>query len=984
MKRVTFVFAGPAERVSLQGETSDFRNGIPMDRREDGAFYTEMDLPPGAYAYKLLVDDHWVLDPANPRTVQPAEHVNSVRVVDGTGEPFLFAPAPPFVETLVDGSVRLMVGVRRGSEATPGLQVEEGEGLRDVPLAPAFQDGTHAWFVGELGAASDRVAFHVSGSGPFVHQRRRDRTPSWLRSAVIYAVFVDRFRPAEPQNGWEIAGRTTARWGGHLRGVERSLDELAEAGVTCLYLTPVHPAASAHRYDFEDPLAVDPLLGGEAAYRALVDAAHARGMRVLQDLALSHASPTYPPAADVLKNGARSAHAGLFQWSASGALLHYGTRTDAPLLDLRSEAARGLAFAVVDAFLARGVDGFRVDMAAEVPLPLLVALRERVQRVRPDAAMVGELVPNHPWRWLEAEALDAATDFGAFEILRRALVRGSLKGVAGALAEGDLRRGGDARTSAVRFVSTHDHVRLATLLSREGALHRLPLAYLMLFTLPGIPMLLYGEEVGLFSSAADEEPEDAWPDRMPMVFEGVLRDEDLRRVVRTLAHLRRRSRALTEGTLELVHDEGELLVFRRAAAGEVVDVVISLADGPRTVDLEDDALPYVRTELLVGGATAEGASVTLLPQSAAVLGRSAREPDADIAPRARRNLAVLVEDFQQAREAPLARPVRFDFAVTERCNLACLHCITHAPTRTREGTARTLTPRIVDALRDDLAYARYAGFVHGGESLTAPIFWDLLEALRRARGREPYVAHLLSNGLLLSESTATRLVEAGVNSLSVSLDGATEAVNDAIRVGGKFVRITQQVAAVTKLRRAHQWDLRLGLSYVALDSNVHELTAFVELAATLGVDWVKLEEGAPANAYAARSLLRPDDARLRNAVATAQSRGEALGLVVVDHTGERPRYRCRVTEAEARDLQADELANRSDINACRSPWETVAIEASGDVRLGDFWGPLLGNLLHAPLTTLFTGDAARQWRQKSREERVCNGDVTCIGQEPAP
>ncbi|NOU28292.1 MAG: hypothetical protein HOO96_10360, partial [Polyangiaceae bacterium] len=709
MKRVTFVFAGPAERVSLQGETSDFRNGIPMDRREDGAFYTEVDLPPGAYAYKLLVDDHWVLDPANPRTVQLGEHVNSVRVVDGTGEPFLFAPAPPFVEILVDGSVRLLMGVRSGSGATPRLQVEEGEGLRDVPLAPAFEDGTHAWFVGELGAASDRVAFHVSGSGPFVHQRRRDRTPSWLRSAVLYAVFVDRFRPAEPQNGWEIAGRTTARWGGHLRGIERSLDELAEAGVTCLYLTPVHPAASAHRYDFEDPLAVDPLLGGEVAYRALVEAAHARGIRVLQDLALSHASPTYPPAADVLKNGARSAHAGLFQWSASGALLHYGTRTDAPLLDLRSETARTLAFAVVDAFLARGVDGFRVDMAAEVPLPLLVALRDRVQRVRPDAAMVGELVPNHAWRWLEAEALDAATDFGAFEILRRALVRGSLQGVARALMEGDLRRGGDARTSAVRFVSTHDHVRLATLLSREGALHRLPLAYLLLFTLPGIPMLLYGEEVGLFSSAADEEPEDAWPDRMPMVFEGVLRNEDLRRVVRTLAHLRRRSRALTEGTLELVHDEGELLVFRRAAAGEVVDVVISLADGPRTVDLEDDALPYVRTELLVGGATAEGASVTLLPQSGAVLGRSAREPAADIAPRARRNLAVLVEDFQQARETPLARPVRFDFAVTERCNLACLHCITHAPTRTREGTARTLTPRIVDALRDDRSASTMRG-----------------------------------------------------------------------------------------------------------------------------------------------------------------------------------------------------------------------------------------------------------------------------------
>jgi MoaA/NifB/PqqE/SkfB family radical SAM enzyme len=710
-------------------------------------------------------------------------------------------------------------------------------------------------------------------------------------------------------------------------------------------------------------------------------------MRVLQDLSLSHASPRFPPAADALARGKASEHAALFQWTDAGALLHYGTRQDAPLLDLRSDAAQALAFAVVDAFLTRGVDGFRIDMAAEVPLPLLVALRDRVKRARPEAAMVGELVPTHAWRWLAAEALDAATDFGAFELLRRALVKGCLGGVMASLREQDLRRGGDARQHTVRFLSTHDHVRLATLLARESASHLLPLAYVLLFTLPGIPMLLYGEEVGLASSAADEEPEDAWPDRMPMVFEGVLRDEALRGVVRTLAHLRRRSLALTQGSLEVAHDEDELLVFRRTSGGEAVDILVSLADSPRILDLEDEALPYHRVELLLPGAAVDGSSVTLSPGSAAVIVRTAYDPAAEMAPRVRRNLALLEEDFRDARPIPEARPVRFDFAVTERCNLACLHCITHAPTRTQDGTARTLGPRFLDVLRGDLAYARYAGFVHGGESLTAPIFWDILAALKTARGHEPYVAHLLTNGLLLTESTTVRLVEAGVNSLSVSLDGATEAVSDAIRVGGRFARVTAQLAAVARARAAHGWDLRLGLSYVALDSNVHELSAFVELAARLGVDWVKLEEGAPANAYAARSLLRPDDARLRDAVAQAVLRGRALGLVVVDHTQERPRYVCRNTEEAEADLRADEFANRSDINACRSPWETACIEASGDVRLGDFWGPRLGNLMDAPLVDLFSGPAAREWRMRSQNERVCGpGAVTCLqrrgGAEP--
>src|SRR5690606_38943245 len=108
--------------------------------------------------------------------------------------------------------------------------------------------------------------------------------------------------------------------------------------------------------------------------------------------------------------------------------------------------------------------------------------------------------------------------------------------------------------------------------------------------------------------------------------------------------------------------------------------------------------------------------------------------------RARANLALRDRDLASGAAIASSRPTRFFFSVTERCNLRCAHCITHAPERTRSGTARTMTPAVLDALRDALGLARYFAFVHGGESLTAPIFYAVLSAIRDARGGEPYVA----------------------------------------------------------------------------------------------------------------------------------------------------------------------------------------------------------------------------------------------------
>jgi MoaA/NifB/PqqE/SkfB family radical SAM enzyme len=348
--------------------------------------------------------------------------------------------------------------------------------------------------------------------------------------------------------------------------------------------------------------------------------------------------------------------------------------------------------------------------------------------------------------------------------------------------------------------------------------------------------------------------------------------------------------------------------------------------------------------------------------------------------RARRNLALRDRELVDGQVTLESAPSRFFFSVTERCNLRCAHCITHAPELTKSGTARTMTPAVLDALRDHLAFGTYFAFVHGGESLTSPILFDVLGAIREARGSEPYVAHLLSNGLLLGAGTAERLVASGVSSISVSLDGADAATNDAIRLGGRFDDVRANLEEVLAWRRRENVDLRIGLSFVVLQQNLHQVGAFVDLAAALGVDWVKLEEGVPATEFARTSLVSCTSPPAREAIDRAMRRAREHGLVAVDHTIDRDVWRCRLDDVTRAFLAADEHANRGEIHPCRTAWETACVEPNGDVRVMDFFGPIVGNVTVTSMVDLWNGAEARAARQRAKLSRLCGpaGPVTCV------
>ena len=938
----------------------------------DGWLETSVAVAVGTYEYKFhLADGEWMLDPGNPRSRCRDGNRNSLLVIGGTDEPLLHAPARPYLHREDDGRVCVRAGLRRGNGRGLVLRWDEGAGWRHTVMARAAEEDEHELFEAHLPGAGKRVDYlFVTDDGRLVGAgggggqafaitvaELGSRAPDWWREAVLYTIFVDRFRRGGEGGRWQQPARTerSFRAGGDLAGIVEALPHLSELGVTALHLTPIVSAPSVHRYDCSDPRQVAPELGGEAGFAALIGRAHAAGLRIIVDLTVTHVDRDFFAFRDVRERGPASPYWDWFTIERypfsegyDPGYQHYQKgQWREPLLATANPEVRRF---IVDTFLGwvdRGVDGFRIDAASDVPVDLVRDLSRAVKRRNPEVVVFGELIPGNIERWT-ADAVDAATDFVDQEATYDWLWR---QRGATALARAGARRRcyrGGPGWSSIGFVATHDQPRLLTL-TGDPAVSRLGLLYVLMRQ--SVPMLYYGDEVGL---SADETAdfENSWPDRQCMPWARADWDVDTLALVRAAIALRRAHPALCRGDerFAAAGAGSTIVALRRSSANERIDVLFNAGAASQQVTLEGEA---PATLLFAHGQVTVGDRVELGPWSAVVLDRSERV-DADIIASNRR-LAAMAH-AEGALVTP-GLPAHLYLTVTEACNLRCQHCITSAPAVTGAGRARTMPDWLIDTLAEGFAAADYFAFAHGGESLVAPNFFALLAAIARARSARPYDVHLLSNGMLLTGATVDKLIDHGVTSLMVSLDGASAATNDAIRCGGKLDLVVDNLRAAVALRASRKADLRIGVSMVVGKKNRAELGAMADLVIDLGVDWLKVEETYPVNSFARRDFVDPADPELTAAMVELRAALASSDVVLVDHLAPDP--------ADAEFRAADDFANRASFVPARAAWEQACIDPDGTVHLVDYSQPAIGNLRQAALAEIWNGERARAQRRRA-------------------
>ncbi len=425
----------------------------------------------------------------------------------------------------------------------------------------------------------------------FAYSVDRHHPPEWLADAVIYHIFVDRFSTAAGEPLLQTTGTITDIFGGTLHGVCERLDHIEALGANCLWLSPVFESPSHHGYDITSFHSVARRLGGDDALRALVQAAHSRGMRVLLDFVPNHTSHLHPAFLEA-RADPQSPH---FPWYSIGDWPPHGYRSYAGVPSMpqlatdRSEVQRYLVEAALYWLEAFGVDGFRLDHVGGPSHAFWTILHREIKRRRPQAATLGEI--SEPYEGIASYAgrMDGFMDFPLAGILRSVFAQRTVP-LAELLRVLEERQSRLPRTMApALLLNNHDMHRFLWLAGGDKA--RLRLASACQMTLPGTPIIYYGTEVGL-SQDGDAHLENAYA-RAPMLW-GEAQDHVLVEYYQRLLALRARHPALRRGdligvpaALESGQQDGERAAqvgaYLRALGEERLLVVLNNNQSPVTV-----------------------------------------------------------------------------------------------------------------------------------------------------------------------------------------------------------------------------------------------------------------------------------------------------------------------------------------------------------------------------------------------------------------
>ena len=502
-----------------------------------------------------------------------------------------------------------------------------------------------------------------------------EAVPTWFGEGMTYQIVPDRFcRSRIPDPTGLVGGRTVHQnwedepvyrpdehgeirnrdfFGGDFQGVISKLDHLKDLGVETLYFNPIFEAAENHRYGTADYDRIDPMLGCNEDFSRLCDEAHKRGMRVMLDGVFNHTGFVsryfngdgfYPDVG--ASQSWDSPYRSWFQF------IHWPDRYESwwgiyslPAVNESDPGYRRFIFgdedSVVRRWLRAGADGWRLDVADELPDDFVAGIHAAARAEKPSAVVIGEV-----WE-------DGSTKV-AYGVRRKHILGGHCDGLmnyplrsailsyfSGGRAEDFVQSMETIREnyppfafySAMNSLGTHDTPRILTLLGAGGerrdqsrdwranfrlegdalrlAKERLRAAALLLFCFPGSPTVYYGDEAGM------EGFEDPFNRRTyPWGHE----DQELLAWFKQLGALRKTHPALRRGTIRYVAAEGPLLAFARADDGEEILCVCNAGDGPVTLPLPGNtASVLVGSPALAPLEEDEGVQITLSPRSGAAL-----------------------------------------------------------------------------------------------------------------------------------------------------------------------------------------------------------------------------------------------------------------------------------------------------------------------------------------------------------------------------
>lgn len=387
--------------------------------------------------------------------------------------------------------------------------------LEDVRFAYIFemlQDG-RTYYYSEDGLTEEyrfEESFYNFFQMPYINPNDCMNVVPWMRSAVFYQIFVERFFMGDTRKD---ASYVNMEWGelpgpksfagGDLKGVIRKLDYIQKLGITALYLTPVFESISNHKYDIMDYKKIDPRFGSDEELHELVEQAHQRGIRIVLDAVFNHCSMQLAEFQDVLKRGRKSPY---YHWFVIDGdypepdKLNYecfAACNYMPKINTANREAQDFLLDIACYWIREfDIDGWRLDVSDEVSHAFWRRFRDAVKAEKQDAVIVGENW-HDAYPYLMGDQYDSIMNYSFTKACLDYFARGryDAKQMAEKLSGNLMRNTEQVNFMMLNLLDSHDTHRFYSEVGKSKDKLLAAVALEMMF--PGAPCIYYGTEICL-------------------------------------------------------------------------------------------------------------------------------------------------------------------------------------------------------------------------------------------------------------------------------------------------------------------------------------------------------------------------------------------------------------------------------------------------------------------------------------------------------
>lgn len=456
-----------------------------------------------------------------------------------------------------------------------------------------------------------------------------EKKPNWMCGGTMYHIFVDRFRKSgkcRPKNtavmneDWDNGIPQYADYnggyvennmffGGDLYGIIEKLDYIKSLGVTCLYLSPIFEAYSNHKYDTADYMSIDSMFGSEEAFDELIKEVKSRNMHIILDGVFNHTgsdsiyfnkNKSYPSVGAYQSKGSPYYEWYNFKCYPDEYECWWGVKI-LPRVNSDNESYRNFILGdggVVEKWMKKGIDGFRLDVADELSDDFLKLLNKKLKGINPNGIIYGEVWEDASnkiaygtrKRYFLGNELDSVMNYPLRDSIISYIKYGDADKFASTCRTLYSHYPKTSADVLMNILGTHDTERILTVLGgengdgytnkelstkkmlpaqRKKAINLLKLAYSIVATVPGVPCIYYGDEAGM------EGYHDPF-NRLP--YPWGKEDKELLEYYAKIGNIRAREKLFAEGYFDIVECDSNLLAFSRYDDSEFILVIVNRTD----------------------------------------------------------------------------------------------------------------------------------------------------------------------------------------------------------------------------------------------------------------------------------------------------------------------------------------------------------------------------------------------------------------------